>query len=585
MRPVAFPLLSAAAAAAALNTSVLLGRGDTLAGFATAWNVPSPGNTLSISTTVAPWSGLPFFNISYNFVSGATGDEWLTLDPTLAARLLAAPNASFLCFSAFNPNPANRTSITVAVTDAAQRAHGANIYIPAGGWHNFSLPLSAAGPWWPANASWLLPLQQLSLGPSRAPPFAADFGSLGLADLHLLVDAPPAAVPAPISWLLLQPGAATGGVLVAGAPDDGGAPALLGAHIANRLPVPCAVDAVVEVRNATGPMGEGAGGSYEASWQPCGALRSGAVLAPWETRDVTCAVSSLGAPAGWLVMRARLSNSSCWQLPGDPAQQQQVVEGAVALAFAQAPFAPTPPRSVAPGVFGGQMLPPSPLAAARLGMRTFRTQSAIWRYTQRQECWEDSANASASCFAWAKADAEVAGLVAAGMELMLDLSEMAPAWAAAKNDSGPTWAFIPGPEHYGDFQRYVGLVLDRYGASATAVETMNECDGLAYFDAQGVPLNGTAIPLTIELTQRIAAAMAASPNASHLELFGLPTSVRLLGARAARRQRAAKPAPLTSSLPPTHLLPPARRALTSSSSGPAAPSLATLSAPCSTRPA
>lgn len=47
---------------------------------------------------------------------------------------------------------------------------------------------------------------------------------------------------------------------------------------------------------------------------------------------------------------------------------------------------------------------------------------------------------------------------------------MAPAWAAARNDSGPTWASIPGPEHYADLQRFFTLMLARYGGNASSVE-------------------------------------------------------------------------------------------------------------------
>ena len=64
----------------AAASAVLLGRGNSMVGWTHAWNTPSPGNSLSVSEhELAPWSGLPFFNISYNFTGAATNDEWLTL--------------------------------------------------------------------------------------------------------------------------------------------------------------------------------------------------------------------------------------------------------------------------------------------------------------------------------------------------------------------------------------------------------------------------------------------------------------------------------------------------------------------------
>ena len=94
------PLVSAEA-----NTSlVLLGHGNSLLGWSSAWNVPSLGNGLSVTTLPAPCSNLPFFNVSFNFTSGVTGSEALELDPLYAADLLAVPNATALSFYAFNPS-------------------------------------------------------------------------------------------------------------------------------------------------------------------------------------------------------------------------------------------------------------------------------------------------------------------------------------------------------------------------------------------------------------------------------------------------------------------------------------------------
>jgi hypothetical protein len=65
---------------------------------------------------------------------------------------------------------------------------------------------------------------------------------------------------------------------------------------------------------------------------------------------------------------------------------------------------------------------------------------------------------------------------------MIDARALVPAWAAAKNDSGPTWASIPGPEHYADFQRFLTLLLGRYGSNATSVEVRESvlCSALIY---------------------------------------------------------------------------------------------------------
>lgn len=88
---------------------------------------------------------------------------------------------------------------------------------------------------------------------------------------------------------------------------------------------------------------------------------------------------------------------------------------------------------------------------------------------------------------------------------MLCARAVSPTWAAARNNSGPTWASIPGPDHYADYQRYLTLMLSRYGQNASSFEVRrrllslnrivcttcatqvdNEDDGLAYFDPQPV---------------------------------------------------------------------------------------------------
>jgi len=58
---------------------------------------------------------------------------------------------------------------------------------------------------------------------------------------------------------------------------------------------------------------------------------------------------------------------------------------------------------------------------------------------------------------------------AAGLEVMIDAREIAPPWAAFSNTSGPSWSEFPGPDHYDDYVRYLGVMLDRYAPYATAV--------------------------------------------------------------------------------------------------------------------
>jgi len=467
-------------ARAETNVSILLGRGDSLVGWTTAWNTPSPGNSLALSAAPTPWSSLPFFNVSFNFISGATGDEFLTPTAAAAPALLGGvPGALGLSFAGFNPSATARLGLLATVTDAAGKAHGTGVELAPGGWKNYSIAFSSAA-WWPAGAAWALPLATFTLGPARSPPFASDAGWFGLADIALVASPPaPGAVGAPVSWDLVQPAPATGGVLAAG-----DAPAAVGAFIANRLPTPCAVDARVERRNATGPMGEGAGGGFDASWEACGAVNG--TLAPWATMLLACTVDASRSPPGYVVMRAVLASAACWGA-NESARGQVVFEGAVAIAMPQpgaaarvaTAAARARERDASPArvanVFGGQMLlpdAPGAAAAAALGMLNVRTTGAVWAFTQRADCWAENA----TCLNFAKADAALAALAAQGVELTLCVMEAAPAWAADRNGT----AFWPAQDHYADFARFAGLLLDRYGAGATALECMNEVDGLAY---------------------------------------------------------------------------------------------------------
>ena len=112
---------------------------------------------------------------------------------------------------------------------------------------------------------------------------------------------------------------------------------------------------------------------------------------------------------------------------------------------------------------------------------------------------------------------------AAGIEVMIDARELPPPWARAKNDSGggekergagvdgwghgiapmrtadnpppprphllshiSAWSEIPGPAHYEDYVRWLGVMLARYAPIATSVEVSNENDGCEC----PLPLNG-----------------------------------------------------------------------------------------------
>jgi hypothetical protein len=261
------------------------------------------------------------------------------------------------------------------------------------------------------------------------------------------------------------------------------------------------------MRNCTGSMGEGAGGFD--SWITCASNEN--LLAPWTTLTLACDIPGT-APPGYVVMKAWMTASSCWTV-NDTAQQ---LEGGLSIL---SPRLLPPPvvRNNHTNVFGGQMTS-SPAAAAAIGMLTVRHQP-LWRWAQPAECWNLS-----TCFDWSFYDGAFP-LSAAGIELMIDAREIAPPWAAAKNDSGPTWASFPGPSHYADYQHYMTLMLNRYAGMATAVEVSNEDDGLSYFMPYAIDMNSVDIPLSLALINLTAAAMQASPNASNLKLVGMSSSM------------------------------------------------------------
>ena len=146
-------------------------------------------------------------------------------------------------------------------------------------------------------------------------------------------------------------------------------------------------------------------------------------------------------------MRATVAGSECWTA----SDEAMVVEGSLALVMRQPSYTPVT-RNAHSAVFGGQM-EHSAAAAAAIGMWSIRN-GPLWRWNQGRECWD------ASCFDWSFYDG-VFELSEAGIEIMIDARELCPPWASARNNSGPTWASIPGPEHYDDYVRWLGVMFDR----------------------------------------------------------------------------------------------------------------------------
>lgn len=114
-------------------------------------------------------------------------------------------------------------------------------------------------------------------------------------------------------------------------------------------------------------------------------------------------------------------------------------------------------------------------------------------------------------------------LAMVGLELVLGMQAMTPVWAAATNGSEP------GTRALCRLSALCTLLPVRYGGNATSMEVMNKCDGLAYFDPQGVlpgkPSNSPSRsqpPFAAAFAAVFAAGGTASP---HFELFGLPTAV------------------------------------------------------------
>ena len=489
---------AAAAAAATSNysTTVMLTRCASLAGLAAP---PPPAANASITPAggaVVPWSGLAFLNLSFSFADPGTWQVNLATD--FAPGALDVPLPVALLLSVYKPAAAGYDQAVVNVEDAGYRNFGAWPQL-ADGWTNLTILLASLG-----NVS--LPLRSVSFGPNR---IDNRTGWLGFADLAIVSAAAPGDVPQAIIVTALDVAPATHGVLVAGGNEG---PALVGVVVANRLARPCAATVEVALLNSTGVMGMPDGANDGPGWGSvtCGST-AGAPLQAFESRVLACELDDSSMPAGAYVWRAVFTEADCWTASDGPS----MVEGGVVIAPPLPPVTPET-RNVRAGVFGGEM-ELNGASAMRIGMRSVRS-GPLWRWAQWDGCWE------ASCFSWGLYDDGLFDLSRAGVEVMLDAREMCPPWAAAKNDSGPTWSTIPGPERYADYVRWLTVMLDRYGQIATSIEVSNEDDGLAYFMPQ--PLDyAYMMNLSVALINMTAEAMAASPAAAGAQLVGLSSSL------------------------------------------------------------
>jgi len=501
-----------AAPLSAATTSVLVGRGDLLA----PWAAQSPPQcSLSLSSAAAaplvPWSGLPFLNVSFDF-SGGGWNCGVAPSSAAAAALAAVPAQLNLSFSVYVPAGSANTGIVVGVTDAADNNFGTSIYLGSSGawWKNLTIALVTSS-FWSNGKNLSLPIKQLAFTVSSAKgPSPWLSGWVGIADVAVVSGAAPGAIGVPLLQMLVQPRLDTSGVLVAG--DASEAPVEVGCVLLNRLSVTCSADLVVEMRNATGPMGGGDAG-FGGAWTTC-ASAPAAGVAPWASLALSCVIDAATAQAGYVAVRTVFSGSDCWTA-NDTALAPTVLEAGVVLALPQPPLEVTE-RNVYPGVFGGQMAT-NAASVVRIGMRTLR-EGPLWHWSQPNDCW----NAS-TCFYWSDYDG-IFEDQRSGLEVMIDARELAPPWACAKNDSGGAYSSIPGPDHYADYQRWLTIMLDRYGAAASAVEVSNEQDGYAYFANDHLSL-GEAINETLAMVNITLAAVAASVNASGLPVVGLSSSM------------------------------------------------------------
>ena len=364
-------------------SAVLLGRGNSMVGWTHAWNTPSPGNSLSVSESeVAPWSGLAFFNISYNFTGVITNDEWLTLgtdqgyvNTASGVPLLAVSGTVGVRFAAYNPRPVH-TPIVVTVRDSAGKTYGSYPELaPNGTWANYSLSLRNTSIWMPSPTNLSLPLVAITVGPAKGQPAATDIGWMGVADIALMTEYPGTVpVAKPILWQLAQPETTrtTGGVLVARPHSPS---VQIGAMLTNRLQHSCDIQAIVESRWASGVMGEGRGGSFDSSWDTCSAVNGH--VAGWGTQLLSCTANA--TEPGFVLVRARLISASCAGLTGPNVTDQIVMETGLAIVSPLPSLSKGPRPNRVHGVFGGQFLQtddygmPGPTAASLIGMRTIRT--------------------------------------------------------------------------------------------------------------------------------------------------------------------------------------------------------------------
>jgi hypothetical protein len=509
--------------AATTATALLLAATNSLTNWAPCGD-PSQC-TLSVTSSpgeVVPWTGMPYISLSYNM----SGNTWSTGLGT-SHHVQTTPDAFALTFSILQPN-LTLPSLKIGVTliDAADKYFfSAPVLVP--GWQNLTLPFFDPSLWTPNTTAPALPLRQVSVGAQR---IALGQGSLGFANLALLTNASATALPVQLEFALLQPRPDTSGVLVGGTPWAGlhaaanapaagassspspspaaDAPVAVGVQVTNLYQSECTADLVVRMRAAAGPGGEPVGG-WDA-WVPCAGGGSGVLVPAWSAVNATCVVDPAVVGSGIFSVQAVFNGSSCWRPENDT---QTVWEAGVAVVPPQPPYTPVQ-RNVRSNVFGGQM-EPNAASAAAIGMVSVRS-GPLWRWNQWSECWDPD------CFDWSPYDAPF-DLSAAGIEVMIDAREMCPPWAAWKNDSGATYSTVVGPANYPDYQRWMTLMLDRYGSYATAVEVGNEADGYSYFASGAIPW-GDMMSLSLAITNLTVAAMAATQNATTLALVGMPSS-------------------------------------------------------------
>lgn len=191
-------ILSAALGYGTAATPVLLGRGDSLEEWA------SQGSQTSLATSsqnATPWSGLPFLNFSYGFSTGGWQTAFGPADASASVKQV--PFQLNLSFAAFLPAGSPSSCITIGVTDSAGSSFGNCIGL-SHGWQNISLALATAS-FWSNGRNMSLPIQGLSLGVSNPKaPGPGPSGWLGIADVALLSDALPGAIPNPVFHLLVQ---------------------------------------------------------------------------------------------------------------------------------------------------------------------------------------------------------------------------------------------------------------------------------------------------------------------------------------------------------------------------------------------